>query len=439
MGYYAGTVALLAWLKLGGDLGLSTAMVKRISEGDNNAEYTSAGALLIGAFFVCISILIYLNRSPIDEYTGGNYNFAIPLLGLALSQSIIKAILNGHHRVHIAGVIYGIRIATRSLVQIILVFAGMGLTGMVFGYGFGFLMAILVGIIFAPLSISTPKTKHITNIFSYAKYSWLGEFENRTFKDVDIVVLAALVSPSLVGIYSITWSISQFLNIFNTAIRQVMFPEISRAQAHGAGDEVGTLVNRAITFSGLFMIPGVFGSVLLGEEILSIYGPEFAKGDLILTLLILASLIYGYQRQFLNALNGIDRPDISFKINLIFIVLNIFLNGALILVFGWTGAAVATILSALIGLFYSYTRIRSQIDFSLPIWEITLQLFASSFMGIALAIFRRAVQLSGVGAIFSLLILISTGVVLYFTTLYLISPLFNSTVRHNLPNLDSII
>lgn len=47
IGYYALTIAIASWLELGGHLGISSAITKRLSEGDERSAYFTAGALSV--------------------------------------------------------------------------------------------------------------------------------------------------------------------------------------------------------------------------------------------------------------------------------------------------------------------------------------------------------------------------------------------------------
>ena len=66
LGYYSLVVAMVAWLKLAGHMGVSSAVTKRISEGRDQSEYFSAGVLLIGAVSVALSLAVILGRSAVQ-------------------------------------------------------------------------------------------------------------------------------------------------------------------------------------------------------------------------------------------------------------------------------------------------------------------------------------------------------------------------------------
>ena len=437
LGYFSVVVALVSWLVLAGDLGISSAMVKRISEDRDPTSYAGAGFILLFGFIVVLSVVVFGLQPLVNEYVGKNVHlFVIALLTLALVEAGVTAILHGQRKVHIVGILFGLRLGSRSVTQIALIFVGLGFVGLLFGYGVGFLVTIVIGIYFSSLSISLPSRFHVSNIVSYAKYSWLGELENRSFQDIDIMILGAFVAPSLVGIYSATWSIAIILFFFGSAIRQVMFPEISRAEAKADDKAIADLVRNAITYCGVIMIPGLLGSVVLADRILLCCGAELQKAALLLPLLIFACLLYSYQKQMINALNGIDRPDTSFRVNLVFVILNTLLNIVLVVSLGWVGAAIATVLSAGVGLVTAYVLLDHHISFRMPWREILYQWIASFGMVAAIIGARNVLETITIfeNNLLFIAALVSIGAVCYFVALIGMSENFRNTLKSNLPD-----
>lgn len=437
LGYYAVVVALAGWLQLGGRLGISSAVTKRISEGNEADAYVMAGAISVAAIAVIFLSAVLLFADPINNFIGSPVALFVGLLFLSgLFYQYVNSILQGQRLVHIAGVLDPVKTASRSLLQVGLVAVGFGLGGLLFGYAAGGILVGTVGILYLTVGISLPKRRHFRSLFDFAKYSFLGGLRDRSFSDVDLLVLAALVSPALVGVYSIVWSIANFLTIFGKAMSGTLFPEISRAEATDDTDQLATLISDALTYGGLLTIPGVFGGIILGDRLLRIYGEEFIQGTTVLGLLLIAVLLYGYQKQLLNALNAYDRPDIAFRINVVFITTNLLLNIAFVYVFGWIGAAVATVLSSVLGLFLSYRSVCEFVDFIFPIEELTKQFMAAAAMAAVVGTLRELVEITGAIShnVLIVVTLVVVGVGIYFLTLLMISEQFRITVITNVPD-----
>ncbi len=434
-GLYAIATALVGWLALGGELGISSAVTKRMSEGEKQKEYFTAGVILVTTFGGLVTAGVLLFQSYINAYIGAEVAlFVLVIVIIKLYYGIVKSALKGEKKVYITGVVTPVNFGGRSIIQIGLVFAGFGLVGMLVGYAAGGIIGLLFCLYFLSSQMKRPAIHHFQQIFDFAKYSWLSRLKSRAFNDTDILVLGALVPSALVGIYSIAWMISTFLSYFTTAINNSLFPEISAAEAKEDFDYISSLLNDGLAFGGLIAIPGLCGGIILAERILRIYGDEFAQGATVLVLLILATLVYGYQNQFLNTLNAIDRPDIAFRINAVFIIVNICLNIMLILLVGWIGAAIATILSAVAGLTLSYWYLQQILEFQIPVVEIGQQFGAGLVMSVVvlglLSLIESIELISHNIIIVLLLVFIGTGI--YFVTLLTVSKQFRSTVAENI-------
>ena len=437
LGYYAVTIALVSWLKLGGTLGISSAITKRISEGQDVYQFFTAGAISVTFFGLIASAGVLLFPDLINSYIGSNVSlFIIPLVLSGLFMTLVRSVLNGEKKVHLAGVLTPVNIMVSRLSQVSLVFLEFGLIGMLGGYLIGEIVVGIIGSALVSVGMKMPREEHFRSLFKYAKYSWIGGLKSQSFNDVDIVVLSAFVNPSLVGIYSVAWSISQFLTLFGKSVRRTLFPEISSAEAEDDLERISQLTHDSLAYIGLISIPGFFGSLVVGDLLLQIYGGEFVQGRLILSLLILAVLIYSYQQQLSGILNGMDRPDIAFRINALFIVLNIFLNIFLISWIGWVGAAVATVLSTAVGSSVAFWRLRQLIEFKIPFFEIGAQIGMASVMALSVWGGRRIIESNQLLSrnyviAFSL---ICFGASVYFIGLLMISPRFREVVSNNLPS-----
>ncbi|MHC3437881.1 lipopolysaccharide biosynthesis protein [Natrialbaceae archaeon A-gly3] len=436
LGYYALILAIVAWLELGGKIGVSSAVTKRMSEGDEQSIYFTAGLVAVAVIGFIMSLGVIALQNVVNEYVGIDAAaFVVFLLVLTLLHSLVKAALKGERQVHIYGALEPLKTASRVIVQVGLVFAGYGLTGMIVGKGVGLLVAGVLAIYFLSVRVERPTVEHFQSLFDYAKYSWLGSLESRSFNDVDILILGALVSPALVGIYSIAWSIATFLTVFGSAVKTTLFPEFSFADAQGDRETVAKLVSDSLTYGGLVIIPGLFGGVLLGDRLLLIYGEEFVQGTAVLGVLIVATLARGYQKQLVNVLNGIDRPDVAFRINAVVIVANVVLNVAFILQMGWLGAAIATAISATIGLVLSFYALRQYLQFAVPAGEISRQIGAAVVMAGTVFGTRAVVESTTAVEQNELIVvgLVLVGAGVYFVTLLAVSSTFRATVSANSP------
>lgn len=439
LGIYNLAVGLVSWMAIAGKVGFSGAISKRVSEGDDQGTYAIAGASIILSLFLLLTIIVVIFEPYVNDYVGYPATlFIVAILFAVLANSITMSLLTGLHLVHVRGILSLVRISGRSIGQIILVAAGLSTAGLFIGHLAGFIAVIVIGgwiVVNNIGGLGRPTRKHYQSLVDFAKFSWLGNLQSRMFNYTDIIVLGFFVASGLIGVYAVAWNISQFLFLFSGALTSTLFPELSEVSSREDFQAVSNILEHSLTYGGLFLIPGLFGGVLLGERILRIYGPEFTQGTLILGILILANLFMGYQKQLLTTLNGIDRPDLAFRVNGVFVGSNLLLNVVLIYLYGWIGAAVATAGSVAFSLVLAYSHVNKILVFELPIYEIGKQWFSAIIMAI---IVYGGLWLENTNRLLGhnvaiVLILVTIGACVYFVVLLGISGEFRDTVDRNLP------
>jgi O-antigen/teichoic acid export membrane protein len=439
LGVYYLVLGVVSWLAIAGKIGVSGAISKRVSEGEQQVQYTMAGTSFVTIPFLTLVAGLFLLRSHVHDYIGyPATRYIILILLVTLSWSIVSALLKGLHLVHLKGFLSPVRTGSKSVLQIAAAAAGMGVAGLFLGYAAAYLLVFVVGGLFVARSLdgfALPQKRHFRSLFNYAKFAWLGSLQSRMFNYTDVIVLGFFVPSALIGIYGVAWNVAQFLILFGGAISNTLFPEMSELSAKEDPQSVADLVEDALSYAGLLLIPGLIGGTILGERLLRIYGEEFAQGATVLGILILANLLMSYQGQILNTLNAIDRPDLSFRANVVFIIGNLALNLILVFLYGWIGAAVATALSVTLSLVVAYFMLESIVDFEVPYREIGLQWVAAVIMGGVVLASLRFENTHGVLGhnLATVLLLITFGASIYFLMLLLISSEFRATVDRNLP------
>ncbi len=437
-GFYAITLSLVSWLVIVKSVGFGKAIVKRMSENEEPDEYLAAGAMIKGILTIVVTIIIIIFREHIDAYVGIPVaNYVVLLILTSIFSSLISSALKGSHRVHIYAPLSTLKEAARSILMVALVFIGWELVGMFLGYAIGTTVMAAVGLWVVRPKLVLPRWRHIIRLLNFAKFSWLGNMRSKTFSNADILVLGFFVSSGLIGIYAIAYSLSKFLDIFGEGVQNALFPKMSKLSVRNNMSMISTLTNDALTYAGLFLIPGIIGAAVLGDRLMLIYGPEFDIGHWILVVLLVGLVIYTYTKQLLNTLNAINRPDLAFRANGVFIATNIICNIFLVWQIGWFGAAIATVLSAGVGLVFSFHYAREQVAFTVPFSEIAHQWFAALLMGAVVYFARQIVEINfdwvdDFNAAFVVL-LVSLGAAVYFTLLLGISSTFRTTVTNNLP------
>jgi O-antigen/teichoic acid export membrane protein len=432
-GNYALAASVLVWLKVLGGQGLQMATRKRISEGTDEAGFFGAALGLQAVAFCILAVGILAFRDQVNDYV--RTDVAVVLVVLLFSGLLVwqvRAALEGRHRVELSSVLGPFDRTLRGIIQIAVVLLGFGTVWwLLSGFAAAELVTGLVGLVLLGLRPRLPTREQVVSMVEYAKYSWFSGFESRAFASMDTLILAIpafAISSGQIGVYEAAWNLASVLAVFGASVSTTLFPAISKLSSAGK-DGIEGLIDDAVAYSGLFVIPGLVGCVVVGRRVLAIYGTEFTRGYTILLVLVAARLLYVYQSQFTNVLAAIDRPDSAFRVNVTFVATNLVLNVALVAFVGWLGAAVATATSAMVGLVLSYWYLRKYVTIPIPIGELASQVLAAVTMGVVVFVARG---FAGAGVAWTVA-LVAVGGGAYFAILTVLSRRFRATVRRNLP------
>lgn len=434
LGQYYFVVAIVIWMKIISGQGIQTAAIKRISEGDARSAYLGAAVLLQAVAFTVVSVAFLvgydLAAAHLDVDLGVQPAAVVGLLATSLFLWTVTNALNGMNLVHLGAILSPVDRLFRSIAQLAVVLAGLGSVKLLLaGYALGEVLAGVIGIAMFAIGPALPSRAQVWSVIHYAKFSWFSGIESRAFSSMDTVVLGLFVTSDLLGIYEIAWNLASTLAMFSAAINQSLFPRISQLSNSQGADAIPGFVDDALAYSGLFIIPGFVGSIILGESLMRIYGPEFQRGALILVILVFARLVYVYESQFTSTLAAVDRPDLAFRVNIVFVGLNLGLNVALVYWYGWYGAAVATVVSAMVGLVMGYYYLSRLITVPRPTREVGNQVGSAIVMGGVVLVGREVTP----DDLPTTILLVGTGAIVYFLGLTTLSRRFRATIRRNLP------
>ena len=414
LGVYSLFIAVVEVVGLVTDAGLSAAAKKRISEGVERDEFFTAALLTRLGIFVAVAAVLVGFRGEITAYIG--HEFAVPFLLLCsltyLVQSTLYESLSGEKRVARAGLLGFVSNGGRLVAWIPLLALDYGVFGILVGVWLGQVLAVVVGVAMLSLRLRRPARRHFESLFRFAKYSWMGALQETSWIWTDTLILGVFVAPALVGVYELSWQITGVLFFVASAISSALFPSISELAARNDYDRVTDLLERSLVYVGIMSIPGFVGGIIFAEPILAMFGDEYRVGATVVVVLLLARAFHSYEVVFGEALNALDRPDLMFRTNLVFLVLLISLNVVGITLFGWVGAAFATTAAMVVRTALSFYFIRSILAFTVPTREIGFEVLAALFMGACLWVLTPDATLG----IPTTILLVGTGAAIYALT-----------------------
>lgn len=418
VGIYALGLTLLVWLNLPLS-GFRQAMIKRLSEGVETDKYLSSGLILnISASFVLAGTILVF-RDYVNEYVGAEVAFL--LIAIVFSNTLFKTsadTLKGLKKVAHAGWLRAAERVLRAAAQILLILLGYKISGLFVGHAVSMVLGTVLGVLLIGVKPTIPRVYHFRRLVSYAKYSWSSGLKGISFNWMDTVVLGFFVTPSLIGIYEVSWSLASFLVVASNSVNSTLFPEISQLSVDEEYQKVHHYLNEGLVFTGIFLIPGLFGAAAVGEDLLRIYDGEFTQGYYILVMLITARVFDSYAEQMVSVIRAIDKPDVALRIDSVFFGVNMSLNFVLVYLYGWYGAAVATVFSGIVTLFLGYYSLSKLIGRpEVPYAEIGKEVAAGCVMFVAVTLLQG--QLPSGHHI--TVVLVGVGAVVYMSVLLVLS------------------
>lgn len=385
LGTYFLAIAVIGWLEFASELGVTTAIQKRVSEKDNPAAYFTAGGLVLAVTTVGVTAGLLLAHDRIASYIGADIvAFVAVMLLVKVVHSFANAGLRGYHRVSMAASLEFVTTIARVVFQVALVVTGFEIVGMLIGYtvAFGVMGVLGIYLIVSEDQIAQPARKHISSTLNFAKFAWLGSLKSRVSGWMDTLVLGFFVTNGLVGIYNVSWNLAIILTLASQSLYSALFPALSELDAKNDLGAFSSILSEALRYAGIVCFPGVIGLALVSSTVLRVYGSEFTEGAVIAVLIGVFALLSSYQGQFQTALNALDRPDLSFRVNALFVVVNVTGNVILVATVGWVGAAVATTVSMGVALVYGYVLTNRHVDVKLPVRDVGHQITAAVVMGV---------------------------------------------------------
>lgn len=165
---------------------------------------------------------------------------------------------------------------------------------------------------------------------------------------MDILMLGAFQDTTQVGIYSVAVQVSQLAHFVHVAICSMVAPLISSLYSQNRREALQRLLAWATLGGVVFTVPLSLVMLIFGRSILGMFGSSFVDGYEALLILIVGRCLCtlsGTTGQLLQMTGHQKNALYIFGVSLL---INFLLNALLIPSWGMIGAAVATMISAII-------------------------------------------------------------------------------------------
>lgn len=353
-------------------MGLHSAVLHYISIDKKLAAHNLiSGLILTGILAAVFSSSIYLLRAPLSQlFSSPDLQTSLTWIALGLFffslNKVFLAFFNAMERMKIFAFLQ----STRYIVVLISIFLipQLGLTkqdltaSFFISEAFVFILCLVFAKIDWPKSQSPYNRNIHKNILTFGSKSFLsGAFLELNLR-LDILVIGFLMSDYWVGVYSFAATFAEGFMQFFIVIKNQLNPQIAQMVAAGRIPELEIKIAKWRKHTYQFT-----AVVALGILCFCYFYVQYAglSGDFRKSIEILAILLFGVwitsgSHTFDTVLLYGGEPFAYTKYVAVMVISNLILNFSLVPLLNLEGAAVATILSYVVGAFVLYRYIKSK-------------------------------------------------------------------------------
>ncbi len=355
----AGIIFVLA------DMGISVAIVKYTAEykfekNRLNAVFSSAFLTAMITGMVTGVVLFLLSDKFASMFNMPSLSPLIEIYALispfSLAFGVLLGLFNGLREMKYYSLLNTLNSFLIFLFTLAFLFLGFRVKGVIFGEILAMVSVLILAIIimkkFVHLLISN-YMKSIKMLTSFGGRVMLGNVINDINNQTDILMIGYFLTAGDVGLYTVSVTLSRFFWRVPLSIQTVTSPATTEYWAKGDHNALNKMADRSMKYSACILLPTGLAVGFFSKDIITmIFGAEFIYAVLSLQILLIGTVIRGIIAQPIGgSLQSIGRPDITLKISVLVTVINILLSILFIPYFGIAGAALATIISLIIGSF----------------------------------------------------------------------------------------
>ncbi len=422
---------VLSWavlITLATDWGLSSIVTRQlVNDYDNRAHYLST-FFFIKLFFIIAGAIIILFIIPLISALPLTKSIIISLVALVFFDSIraiVSVINRAREAMHLEALIQVVTQGSILAIGLVMLRQMPTAEGLNIAYAAGSGIGTIIALFFARHALSGIMTSFkrplvrelLKDSLPIAIVGLLGGMMLNT----DIIMLGWMRTPEEIGYYSAAQKVIFTLYVLPTLLAWSVFPAMARLAKNTIAFR--ELFAKAIKNILLVALPLTVGGIITAPQIIALfYGQIYlpATGAFIILLLTIpVTYVMGIASNTLVAYNQ-QKHFVQYA--LMGFTLNIVFNLALIPVWGINGAALSTLITETISVFYIWRKMKTIGDFPLT-QGLGKGCIATALMG-GIALIATTLSLPVIGTI----ALSITG---YAIALYLLKePAFLELIPH---------
>jgi len=397
LGIIGFAMAFLALFNIIADLGFHSAHVKRISEGRDLGTCLGTFAA-IKIFLTGLMVTVVVTVILVWKYVfhGGFYDattesvvivFVVYYIFMNL-QSISSVTFRGRKEIAKSEITKSFEGIVKVPLIILVVLAGVAgiasispaiswpqflqplqqflathaVGSLASAYVFGIVASFLVGIwLLRKYPMKRPSRELFKSYFSFALPIMLLSGISVISINIDKIMIGYFWTSVEVGYYFTVQQVLVLIMILYTAVSTILFPTISEYHSKKNFEKIKQTTHLAERYISMVMIPPIVVIIVFVYPVINIMlSGSFLPAASVLVTLTIYAFLFGLRMPYGSLISGINRPGITAKIGFVMCITNIVLNYLFIPKWGLlssfgitgpTGAAIATVLSCLVGFF----------------------------------------------------------------------------------------
>jgi O-antigen/teichoic acid export membrane protein len=311
-----------------------------------------------------------------------------------------------------------------TILQIILLWYGFGVEGLIIGTIVSTFLAILYLLLLTPISFSKPTYDSVISIKNFAQWSIMTTTFRNIYDKMDTILIGYFVSPSAVGIYEASMRIIMPSIYVGYAIEKPLLVRVSQDIAKDK--QVTPLLNKVTPYASVLSIPLFVGGIFVSSDLLSfIYGSEFVTGSSILVGGAAYYIIHTQSNVLSSFLHGYNKPIPVTKSIILGSVIRASTASLLLYNFGLIGIIPSIIITELIRFYSLRISILEICDTDYRPYRIKTQVISAITMSIIIIPVFLLLDISNPIYMF---VLIFVGGLTYLTTLINIDTYIKSII-----------
>ncbi|MBU0536741.1 MAG: flippase [Nanoarchaeota archaeon] len=397
-GIFYAVFSLFSLLLMFTNFGQTLAITKFIPDYLHKKDYSGVKSVIVTGFLIQFIFstligfltIIFSDQIAVHLFHASSASIVIKMLGgmfilMPLENVFMYSFQGFQKMLYYSGVVL-VRMLIISILILIFFWLGLGLESPSLAY---LVVYLIIPIVCFPFFIKTfPEffkaklaisIKLVKKMLRFGIPVMIGAFGFVLMTYTDTIILTYYRTMGEVALYQVASPTARVAMYLSYALAAVFLPLSAELWAKGEKKKLKTAMDLLYRYSFMAVIPLALMMILFPELILKIlFGPQYTEAALAMQILSLGTIFYTIAHININVLSGIGKPKESTKILLFAAIFNLIANMIFIPYYGILGAALSTLASWIIILFFTLYHIRSYIQSSAPWKEWILNIIAGA-------------------------------------------------------------